>query len=58
MPSSAVFLLATAFVSLAAADRILVLVDNLNVRETHSIFFKGLTGQLLLFVLFAVGFLL
>lgn len=27
------------------ADRILVLVDTLNTRETHSIFFKSLTGK-------------
>jgi oligosaccharyltransferase complex subunit beta len=31
--------------SFGTADRILVLVDNLNTRETHSIFFKSLTER-------------
>lgn len=43
----ALLLLSVAFVAtFAQADRILVLVDSLNVRETHSIFWKSLSGNL------------
>jgi len=44
MRTSLVFFLAITF-STAYADRILVLLDTLNTRETHSIFFKTLTER-------------
>ena len=43
------------FASISSADReTLVLLDNLAIRETHSIFFKSLTGKLL--DIFLTGF--
>lgn len=42
-----------AYISASLADRdqeTLVLVDNLNIRETHSQFFKSLQGKILIIV--------
>ena len=32
-------------IGLIAADRVLVLTDNDNIKQTHSIFFKSLEGE-------------
>ena len=54
--SSIIFsLIICLFASISSADReTLVLLDNLAIRETHSIFFKSLTGKLL--NIFTAGF--
>jgi hypothetical protein len=36
-----------ALLGLAFGERTLVVVDNLSVKDTHSIFFKSLTGKIL-----------
>lgn len=42
---TAVSVILLQIVSVINAGKILVLVDNLNVRETHSIFLKSLRGK-------------
>lgn len=44
MAHFSVMMLIALCATFATAGRILVLVDNLNIRETHSIFLKSLTG--------------
>lgn len=43
--STAVSVILLQIVTVISAGKILVLVDNLNIRETHSIFLKSLKGK-------------